>query len=191
MIPHPTRSQLDNASGSLSTGEPVFLAIGKLRRPHGLKGEILMDVLTSFPERLKPGVLVFVGKQHLPLNLRSCRGHKHAFLVAFEGYNDRERVGELRNQLVQVRADDRPPLPDGDYYHHQLLGLRVVTEAGKLLGVLSKIIETGANDVYLVLPQEGPEILLPAIDSVILNIDLEQGELRVQLIPGLIPDEST
>ena len=173
--------------GSPPPGEPVFLAVGKLGRPHGLHGEMLMVVLTDFPERLQPGVVLYIGPQHQPLRLKSQRWHDRMMLVAFDGYSVREEASQLRNQLVQVRADDRPPLPEGEYYHHQLLGLQVVDEADELLGQLVEILETGANDVYVVHTPAGAQVLLPAIDAVILGVDLARGEMRVHLLPGLLP----
>jgi 16S rRNA processing protein RimM len=185
-----TRADPKNQSfpGSPSTGEPVFLAVGKLHRAHGIQGEIIMEVLTDFPERLNAGDTLFVGKEHQPVRLRSRRWHNRNLLVAFEGYANPEVVGIFVNQLVQVRADDRPPLPEGEYYHHQLLGLQVVDENGRPLGRLKQILETGANDVYIVQPEQGKEILLPAIDSVLRSIDLAQGQIIVHLLPGLLPD---
>lgn len=179
---------LEQPAGSPGKGEPVFLVIAKLRRPHGVRGEVIMDVLTDFPERLKKGLVVFIGQDHRAETIRSLRQHGTALLVAFKGYDTPETVGVLRNELVYVRADDRPPLAEGEYYHHELIGLRVVDESGILLGTLIQILDTRANDVYVVRPQAGPEILLPAIESVILDIDLEKGEIRVHLLPGLIPD---
>jgi 16S rRNA processing protein RimM len=152
-------------------------------------GEIAMEILTDFPERLKPGVLVYVGQGREPMRLRSRRQHKGALLVAFEQVESREQAGELRNQLVAVRADDRPPLPEGEYYHHQLLGLSVFTEDGRRLGSLAQIMQTKANDVYVVRSETGEELLLPAIDSVILSVDLERQEIRVHLLPGLVDEE--
>jgi 16S rRNA processing protein RimM len=175
-------------AGSPGEGEPVFLVIGKLRRPHGIQGEILMDVLTDFPERLKKGVIIYMGDQYQPLKIRSSRWQNKAMLLAFDGFMDPETAGQLRNELLYVRADDRPPLPEGEYYHHQLLGLEVVDETGGPLGVLTKILDTGANDVYVVRPARGQEILLPAIDQVILDIDLERKQMKVHILPGLIPD---
>jgi 16S rRNA processing protein RimM len=169
-------------------GEPVFLAIGKLRRPHGIQGEILMDVLTDFPERLEKGVIIYMGDQHQPLKIRSRRWQNKAMLLAFDGFTDPETAGQFRNEFLYVRADDRPPLPEGEYYHHQLLGLEVIDETGQPLGVLTKILDTGANDVYIVRPTRGQEILLPAIEQVILDIDLEYKQMRVHILPGLIPD---
>jgi 16S rRNA processing protein RimM len=163
-----------------------LLSSEQLGRPHGVTA-MQMEVLTDFPERLQPGVILYVGPQHQPLRLKSRRWHDRMMLVAFEGYSVREEAAPLRNQLVQVHADDRPPLPDGEYYQHQLLGLRVVNESNQLLGQLVEILETGANDVYVVRDPAGAQVLLPAIDEVILGVDLARGEMRVHLLPGLLP----
>ena len=168
--------------------EPVYLAVGKLRRPHGVHGEMIMDVLTDFPERLKRGVWLYAGSQHLPLQLASVRPQAKAMLVSFEDCTTPEEAGKLRSQFVYVLADDRPPLPEGEYYHHQLLGLRVVDEDDRTLGLLQEILETGANDVYVVKPDTGPDILLPAIDPVIVEINLSKNLIRVKLLPGLVRD---
>lgn len=174
--------------GSPSPGEPVFLAVGKLRRAHGVQGEMIMEVLTDFPERLRPGSKLTIGTPGQLVRLRSVRPHNQFMLVSFEGYTDPERVRPFVNQLVQVPVDDRPPLPEGEYYQHQLIGLSVVDESGRSLGRVKQILETGANDVYIVQATDGKEILLPAIDPVILSIDLEEGVMRVHLLPGLLPD---
>lgn len=179
---------LDQPAGSPLTGEPVFLAVGRLRRPHGLRGDLVMEVLTDFPERLKSGVTVYVGEAYQPLRIRRCRRHPPVLLLAFDGYSDNEQVGELRNRMVFVRADDCPPLPEGEYYHHQILGMQVITDEGRELGAVVQILETGANDVYIIRPEAGPEILLPAIDDVILEINLALQQMRVHLLPGLLPD---
>jgi 16S rRNA processing protein RimM len=189
VTPRRRLAEQDNPTGSPSTDEPVFLAVGKLTRPHGVRGEMIMEILTDFPERLKPGVRLYVGPERLPVTLRSRRPHARGALVAFEGFNNREQSGELRNHFVLVRADDRPPLPAGEYYHHQLIGLRVVDQDGREIGKMEDILQTGANDVYLVRQPDGEELLIPAIDSVILAIELDRVEIRVELPPGLLPEE--
>lgn len=176
-------------SGSPPHGEPVFLAIGRLLRPHGVRGEILMQVLTDFPERLQPGVRVFLGEERRPIRILQLRPHGKRMILSLEGFTDRERVGELRNQVVTVRADDRPALPEGEYYHHELLGIRVVSEQGEDYGELVEIITTGANDVYVVRSPDRADLLFPAIESVILAVNLERGEMEVRPLPGLIPGE--
>lgn len=170
----------DSATGSPAPGGPVFLAIGFLRRPHGIKGEIVMDILTDFPERILSGKTVYVGDEHEPLQLASVRSNDRALLVRFAGFQTPEEAGRLRNKTVFSRSAELPQLPEGEYYHHQLLGLAVVNEAGEALGVLEDILETGANDVYLVKSSEDKELLLPAIEDVILEVNLERREIRVR-----------
>lgn len=145
-----------------------------------------MEVMTDFPERLHPGVVVYVGEDHSPVHIRSTRWHKAALLVAFKEYPDREAVGELRNQLVYVPLQDRPPLPEGEYYHHQLIGMQVVEDTGEILGKITGILETGANDILVVESQGSKEVLLPMIAEVVLDIDVEGGQMRVHLLPGLV-----
>lgn len=179
---------LEQPAGSPDSGEPVFLVVGKLRRPHGVHGELIMEVLTDFPERLRPGVQIYLGENHLADRLRTRRTNGSTLLVAFDSVRDPESAGALRNQFVFVRADDRPPLPEGEYYHHQLLGLQVISDDGRLLGKLVEILDTGANDVYIVRPEHGADILLPALNSVMQEIDLAGKKITVHLLPGLLPE---
>jgi len=168
------------------SGEPVYLTVGFLRRPHGIHGEIIMDVHTDFPDRLRAGAKVFVGEDRQPMRIASTRPHGNSLLVAFRGIDTSETVGRLRNTWVYVTAANRPPLPDGKPYQHQIVGLRAITDDGRELGKLTDILETGANDVYVVKSESGAEILLPAIPDVILGYDLSAGVIRVHLIEGLI-----
>ena len=179
----------DQGEGSQNSGEAVFLAVGHLRRPHGLRGEIVMTVWTDFPERLEPGVQVYVGDDHTPVHIRSVRWHRKDLLISFDEYTVREDVGLLRNQVLMVRAEDLPSLDEGELYLHQVMGMRVIDDAnGISIGTITEIIETGANDVYIVRDDRGFELLLPAIEPVILDINLETNEMRVHLLPGLLPD---
>jgi 16S rRNA processing protein RimM len=182
------QQDLEQPAGSSDAGEPAFLVVGKLRRPHGLRGEMLMEVFTDFPERLQPKVTVYAGEELTTLHIRSSRPHGQGILLAFDGYDSPESVGIWRNKLLYVRGDDRPPLPDGEYYQHQLLGLQVIGEDNQTLGHLTQILYTGANDVFVVQPPDGPEILVPAVDQFILEIDLERAFIRVRLIPGMLSE---
>jgi 16S rRNA processing protein RimM len=173
-------------TGSPPIGEPEYLVVGFLRRPHGVKGEILMDVHTDFPERLKTGMTLFVGDQYQAMVVASRRPHASGMLVRFRGIKSPEEAGLYRNTWVYVPAANRPKLPEGEYYHHQFIGLNVVTDEGHDLGVLADIIETGANDVYVVRDAEGKDVLLPAIPPVILDIKLADRQMRVHLLDGLI-----
>jgi len=166
-------------------GEPVYLTVGFLRRPHGLQGEMIMDLHTDFPERMKPGRKLLVGQNYQPMTLTSVRPYSSGLLVKFKDVERPEHAGKFRNQWVYVQTKDAPPLPDGQIYQHQLLGFQVVDEHENLLGELVEILETGANDVYVVKNESGREILLPAIPSVILELDPVRHLMRVHLLEGL------
>jgi 16S rRNA processing protein RimM len=171
-------------SGS-PAGEPVYLVIGYLRRAHGVRGEIIMDLHTDFPERIRSGRKVLIGESHQPFTLDTVRPHSDGLLVSIRGVDTPEEVGKYRNQWVYVKASDVPPLPEGKHYQYELIDLDVVDENGNLLGKLVEILETGANDVYVVRDEAGKEILLPAIPSVIMDLDMSQRTLRVHLLEGL------
>lgn len=176
----------NNNTGSSPKDEPVFVIIGKFRRPHGIRGEIVMTVLTNFPELVKPGKKVFAGEKHQPYVINSIRWHGADMLISLEELPDRTAVEIFRNIMVYMKADDVPELPEGDFYIHQLVGMEVITDQGLTLGRIKEIILTGANDVYLVEPAEGKDILIPAIDPVVLDINEEEGKVLVHIIPGLL-----
>jgi len=181
-----SQSTAQAGSGLSYSGGPEHLVVGYLRRPHGLRGEALMNIRTDFPERLQSGMEVYVGKNYTPVIIARCRAIPKGMLITFKGVNVRQEIEELCGQNVYVRAEGRPPLPEGEYYHHQLIGLQVIGEDGQVLGELTDILETGANDVYVVRHADGSEILLPAIPAVVLGVDLSHKEMRVSLLPGLI-----
>ncbi|MDL1912706.1 16S rRNA processing protein RimM [Chloroflexi bacterium CFX6] len=167
------------------TGEPLYLSVGFLRRPHGVKGEIVMDLHTDFPERMKSGRKLFIGEERQPVTLTSVRPHQSGLLVKFKGVETPEQAGKFRNQWVYVKKSDLPPLSEGQLYQFELLGFRVVDEDGNPLGELVEILETGANDVYVVRDDSGREILLPNIPSVILDLEPASRTMRVHLLEGL------
>jgi 16S rRNA processing protein RimM len=169
--------------------EPDLLAVGKLLRPHGVHGEMLMEVYTDFPERLVPGIDLYLGTGQETLHLARRRLHKDGLLLTFTGYTTPEAVGRFRNCLLYVRADDRPPLSENEYYHHQLLHLHVTSDTGVPVGMVSEILTTGASDVLVVRPQNGPDVLIPIVDEFIPKVDLPAGEITVHLIPGMLPEE--
>ncbi|HEX9017903.1 MAG TPA: ribosome maturation factor RimM [Anaerolineaceae bacterium] len=176
----PNQSQPDPSTGSPREGEPVFLAVGRLRRAHGIEGEMLMDVLTDFPDRLRAGKTIYVGDAHQPVRIENVRGHNREMIIHLAGLHTPEDTAPYRNLIFYVKASELPALPEGEYYHHQLLGLAVLDAAGQPLGTLADILETGANDVYVVKTADGKELLLPAVDEVILSVDLARHAMTVR-----------
>ena len=190
MSPKRQYSAPANAAGSPLPGEPAFLAVGKLRHAHGVHGEILMEVFTDFPERIQPGGVLYLGEDGDQLTLTKCRPVRQGLLMTFEGYSTPEAVGQLRNQVLYVKAADRPALAEGDYYRHQLINLDVVTDTGDRLGVVTEILETGASDVLVIHPETGADVLIPMVDTFIQHIDLAQRTITVHLIPGMLAEEA-
>ena len=174
------------STGSSPSDEPVFVVIGKFRRPHGIKGEIRMTVLTDYPELISPGQVIYAGDRYKTYTIKDIRWHGGDMLVSLKEMPDRTAVEIFRNIMVYMKSEDMPELPEGEYFIHQLVGMEVITDQDEKLGVLKEILITGANDVYLVESQEGKELLLPAIDEVILDIDQEKGQILVHIIPGLL-----
>jgi 16S rRNA processing protein RimM len=166
--------------GSPVTGEPEYILIGRLQRTHGVTGEMVFGVKTDFPERVEVGKTVLLGDQHLPKRISGVRPFNNNLLITLEGIKNREEAALLTNSDVFVFTKDLPELADGLYYHHQLVGLDVILQNGKSIGTIREILVTGANDVYIVNAPDGKEILLPAVESVILDIDIKTKTMKVK-----------
>ncbi len=129
-----------------------------------------MQALTDNAARFRPGARLWAGQQKVTVAAsREAQGH---LFLTLKGFRDRTSVERFRHALLQVPESELPPLPEGEYYRFQLIGLTVVDRDGNVLGTLDEIIETGSNDVYRVHPAAGPDLLLPAIADVILSVDL-------------------
>lgn len=173
-------------TGPSKGDEPVFVVIGKFRKPHGIRGEIRMTVLTDFPELLEIGQMVYVEPNYQPYQIKNTRWHGEDLLISLEELPDRTAVEIFRNTMVYMKSQDIPAPAEGEFYHHQLVGLEIVTDQGEILGNLKEVLITGANDVFLVDTPEGKEILLPDTEEVVLNIDKDNRTMLVHIIPGLL-----
>ncbi len=185
----PTDKKIRKNSESSGVRRPElrYLGIGKVNRAHGLQGEISVIVLTEFPDRFATTEWVYLGTEFEAeaYRLESYRWHKDKILLTLAGVTNRTQAEQLRGQFVQVPLAEAMPLPEDSYYHYQLIGLQVITTTDQILGPLVNILETGANDVYVV-DHAGQELLLPAIPDVVQSIDLNQGQIVVKLLEGLI-----
>ncbi len=164
---------------------PEFLAVGRVVRPHGVRGGLKVSSNSELIYKLEPSVNIYLGSGKEPATVKTLRRHRKEFLMFIEGCTNRETAEKWRGATLYIRFASLDTLPDGEFFHWQIVGLHVVTAAGEELGKIEEIIETGANDVYLVRDTSGKEILLPAIESVIQEVDLENERIVVRLIPGL------
>jgi 16S rRNA processing protein RimM len=153
-----------------------------VRGPHALHGELKVDPLTDRPERFQPGTTINIGER--VYTVRSAHMHQKTLLLALEGIDSRTAADELRSLLIEVPEEELPELGPGEHYRYQLLGIEVFGAAGEPLGRIEDVIDTGANDVYAVRNAEG-ELLVPAIDTVVKQVDVAAGRMTVDVPPGL------
>mgnify|MGYP005838996749 CR=1 FL=1 len=176
------------AAGERRREAPTHLAVGRVLAPWGRSGQVRAEILTSFPQRFARLRQVLVGEELTPYRLESARLHKGTVILKLEGVDDPSQAAQLRGRFLYVPLAEAMPLAEDQYYHHQILGLDVWTTEGTYLGQVSEIIETGANDVY-VARKDAREVLIPALSSVVLEVDLERHRLVVSLPPGLLGEE--
>jgi 16S rRNA processing protein RimM len=181
-------------SGAEGNPEPSHIIVGRVRRPHGIRGEVRVEILTDYPERLVQRDSLYLAHPQSPDNverypLESVRPHKGILLIKLGGCDDRDAAEELRGMLVQIPLEEAVPLEEGEYYYFQLMGMDVETEAGEWLGRVADVVEGGAHDVYIIHGPRG-EILLPAIEDVILELDIEREKMVVHLLPGMLEESA-
>jgi 16S rRNA processing protein RimM len=167
-----------------TASEPAFLEIGRIRASHGVRGGMRIQILCDDPYRFIKLKQVFVGPERIPFRVLEVRLFDKQALLRLSGISSPEEVAPWREAFVYVSAVDIERLKPGEYYHHQILGLKVISDQGEELGEITEIIQTGSNDVYAVIKDQ-QELLLPALKDVILAIDLGQQIMTVHIPEGL------
>lgn len=172
----------NSKSGSRKKSEPVFLQIGQLRKPHGIRGEINLHLSANFPLELGVGSALYIGSIRQLYRIDTVRAAGNHLIVSFRGISDREVVQNLTNQNVFVQESQLPERAIEEFYFHEVVGMDVQNENGEVIGKIQDILSTGANDVYIIKPTHGEEeILIPAISSVVLGVDKESNLMIVKL----------
>ncbi|GMA99312.1 ribosome maturation factor RimM [Pelosinus sp. IPA-1] len=157
-----------------------MIVIGKIGAPQGVRGEVRVTPLTDFPERfreLKTALL----DDGTSLPIESVRYHQQFVLLKFRGMDNRNDIEHLRGKLIKVERKDLVQLPAGHYYIFDIVGLEVYTEEKEYLGKVTDVLETGSNDVYIVEQKDKQPLLIPALKSVVLQIDIPSGKMIVKL----------
>lgn len=169
-----------------------YLQIGEITRPHGVRGELRMRIITDYPERIPKLKRVFLAEGPFdpaprPYMIRSVRPHHEMALLTLDGVDDRDAAERLRNMAVMVSIEDAVPLGENEVYLFELIGMRVIVEDGNDIGEISDIIEAGPNDIYVVRSEQYGEYTIPDVPQFILGIDKAARCIRVRLIEGLLP----
>lgn len=174
--------------------DPKYLLLGKIERPHGVRGELRVRLLTAYPERLKSLKQVYLGtdpntSKAKAYQIASVRFHKGAALMTFAEVPSRNDAELLRGQMVMIDIANAVPLDEDEVYLYQLIGMDVQTTAGEKLGKLRDVLETGANDVYIVDSPQYGELLIPIHDDTLIGTDVEARLITVELPDGLISED--
>ena len=164
------------------------LEVGQIVNTFGIKGEVKVTPFTDDINRFDDLKKVYVKtrKQEKLYKVENARYHKNMVLLKLEGIENPEQAEILKNAFLEIDREDAIPLEEGQYFIVDLIGLEVYTEEGKLLGKVDDIYNAGANDIYVIKDELGKQILLPGIEEVIKQVELENGKIIVHLIPGLI-----
>jgi len=169
------------------TSEPT-VAVGRITRAHGLTGEVVVVVLSEVPGRFADGAVVWLHDGRA-LTVGSSRPHKDRLLVRFREVPDRTTADALHGALLVVPESMSPPLPEGSWWDHRLIGCKVATDRGRALGAVTEIIHTTANDVWVAVDEMGTETLVPALKDVLVSVDVDTKLIVVREIPGLTVPE--
>jgi len=162
---------------------PEFIVVGKILAPWGIKGKFKVEVMTDFPERFAPHSRIYINRQ--PMTIDSTEWRKGKAVIKLNTVDSVEQAQKLGGQPVEIHHSQLYSLPEGQYYHFQLVGLEVWTTQGELLGNITEILPAESNDNYVVSGAKG-EILIPAIEDVVKSIDLNQGRMVIEPIAGLL-----
>jgi 16S rRNA processing protein RimM len=171
----------------------VQLVVARIGRAHGIKGEVTVEVRTDEPElRLAPGaVLATEPASTGPLTIETGRVHSGRLILRFEGVKDRTGAEALRNTLLIAEVDpEELPEEEDEYYDHQLMDLDVVTKDGEEVGRITEISHLPSQDLFIVERPDGSEVMIPFVESIVIEIDLEEQRAVIDPPPGLIDDRA-
>lgn len=176
----PNTPNLKNTAGSLDSGEPVYLEIGRVRRPHGLDGDLIVDIYNDCADFFDMGKSILFGPEKKSFEISSIRPHGQKNIIHFLNITSPEQARLYSNQFLYLLEEELPPNPSGDLYEYQLIGFEVYNEQKQLLGTLEEIIRTGSAPVYVVKQTGKEDLLFPAIPEVVLEVLNEEKKLIVK-----------
>ena len=165
-----------------------FFQVGVITSTHGVRGEVKVFPTTDDPKRFKrlKEVILDTGKEKLTMEVEGVKFFKQLVILKFKGIDNINEVEKYRQKSLYVTRKNAVRLSRDEYFIADLLGIEVIDEQNEKIGVLKDVMETGANDVYVIEMTDGRELLLPAIKQCILKVDVEQGSMQVHILEGLL-----
>ena len=171
------------ASKRASEPPDGYVVVGQVTGSWGLRGDVKVQSQTDFPERFTPGSVLHIdGKRETVVSARPYRG---GYVLRLSSVTDRTKADSMRGALLTVPEEEIAPLPQDTYYHFELIDMHVFSDEGESLGVVVEILDTSANDVYVVKSDAKPDLLIPAIREIVLDVDVDARRMTVHLAPGL------
>jgi 16S rRNA processing protein RimM len=172
---------------------PARMIVGRVLRPHGLRGELIVEILSDAPERFVPGAELAAGDPESGEPLRelvvaAARLHQGRMLLTFEGVEDRDAADPLRGLFLSIPVSAARELAPDEFWRHQLVGLEVVDQHGGHRGVVSDVLPGAAHDLLEVRRPDDGTSLVPAV-AALVEVQLDEGRLVVQTMPGLLDPE--
>lgn len=169
-----------------------MITIGMIVKPFGIRGEVRVRSLSDVPGRfvgLKAVTLVAPSGRAVVTAVNRMREDRGSYVLGFDAFSSPEAAAAFRGGLIKIPRSETPPLPAGQYYEFELVGMTVVDEAGRALGTLEEVLETGNNHVF-VIRREGRELLIPSTRQVVASVDVPSRTMTVRLIKGMLDDEN-
>ncbi|MEP0773950.1 MAG: ribosome maturation factor RimM [Acidobacteriota bacterium] len=176
----------------MATRQEEWLAVGRARRAHGVHGDVLVEIVTDFPERMAPGVTVGFGESQPQrfFSVHSVRHHKGAWLLALDGVRDRDAAEQLAPAWVFLVAQERSSLPENYYYEHELVGCRCRAPDGADLGQVAELLDLGGGTLLRVTMDGGREVLVPFRSPIVVRVDLASAVIHLDPPEGLFSGDA-
>lgn len=165
-----------------------YLRVGVISSTHGIHGEVKVFPTTDDVKRFKKlkNVIIDTKKEYINMEIKSVKFFKQFAIIGFKGYDDINQIEKYKGCDLLIARKDAIPLAPNEYFICDLIGCEIITDDGSILGELTDVMTTGANDVYIVTTKEGKEILLPVIDECVLDINIEEKKIKVHIMKGLL-----
>ena len=165
-----------------------LLQVGVISSTHGVRGEVKVFPTTDDVKRFKKlkKVILDTGKEQLPLEIEGVKFFKQFVILKFRGIDNINDIEKYKGKSLLVDREHAVKLKKDEYFIADMIGMDVFTEEGELFGALKDVMETGANDVYIIEMTDGKEVLVPAIKQCILDVDIENRKMVIHLMEGLV-----
>lgn len=163
--------------------------VGKIVNTHGVRGEVRVIRITDFDDRFQVGNTLYLIKdneQPRHLIIAGHRTHKQFDLLHFEGLDNINDVEHFKGAHLKIKEEQLTKLNEGEYYHHEIIGCDVHTISGEMIGVIKDVLSPGANDVWVIKPAKGKDILIPYIKSVVKVVDVTEKKVTIDPMEGLL-----